>query len=261
MPKPAQVRGNQSVGRNSLEWGISLALARQLTPEALKGRKVLKKALRTTALFLLLFSAAGLAQASALEEGDNGPEVAEVQSRLSACGYKVGSVDGDFGAATTAAVKAFQRAQGLDADGVIGPATYRALMGRDTPVSRDGSMLNARAIIQAALRCQGIPYVYGGATPNGFDCSGFVQFVFARAGMRVPRTADAQYDAGYPVSRSNLRPGDTVYFSTYASGASHVGIYVGNGCFISATSSRGVVIDPLDMSYWAARYIGARRFM
>ncbi|MBP2653811.1 MAG: spore cortex-lytic enzyme [Firmicutes bacterium] len=222
----------------------------------------MKKALRTTALFLLLFSSVALAEANALEEGDKGPEVAEVQSRLISCGYRVGSVDGDFGGATTAAVKEFQKAQGLDADGIIGPATYRALMGRDIPVSRDGSMLGgARRIIQAALRCQGVPYVYGGTSLDGFDCSGFVQFVFARAGVMLPRTADAQYDAGYPVSRSRLRPGDTVYFSTYASGASHVGIYIGDGYFISATSSRGVVIDPLDMSYWAARYIGARRFM
>lgn len=212
-------------------------------------------------LFALLFSVSTFAHAAAFQEGDAGQDVAQIQSQLNALGYSVGTADGDFGSKTTAAVKTFQRDRGLEADGVVGAATYQALMGRDIPVSRDSSTVSVRRVIQTALRYQGVPYVFGGTSPNGFDCSGFVRYVFAGNGLQLPRMADEQYDFGLPVSYGRLQPGDLVFFSTYAPGASHVGIYLGDGKFISATSSQGVAIARMDNSYWGPRYIGARRIL
>lgn len=221
----------------------------------------MKIVLRTMVLFLLLLSMTVMAHASAFQEGDEGQDVALIQSRLNALGYDAGAADGDFGAQTTAAVIAFQRDRGLDADGVIGAATYRTLLGREIPVSRDGSTVTVRRIIQTAMRNTGVPYAFGGTTPDGFDCSGFVRYVFGSSGISLPRTADAQYEVGGWVSKSRLQPGDLVFFTTYASGASHSGIYLGDGKFISATSSRGVVVDRLESGYWGPRYIGARRVL
>lgn len=83
----------------------------------------------------------------------------------------------------------------------------------------------------------------------------------AQAGIALPRTADAQYEVGMPVSVSELVPGDLVFFSTYEPGASHVGIYLGNGEFINASSSRGVSVASLHGGYWGVCYIGARRVL
>lgn len=214
------------------------------------------KALRVLALSLLMVSWFSVANASAIRMGDQGEEVTQLQSALANLGYSV-AVDGDFGSATARAVKAFQESRGLDADGLVGAATYRALMGRELPeVSRGGSYV-ARRIVQTSFQYIGVPYVFGGTTPSGFDCSGFVRYVYANAGIWLPRAADEQFESGYAVS--NLQPGDLVFFSTYTYGASHSGIYLGNGKFISATSSSGVRVDNLYDGYWGSCYIGARR--
>lgn len=214
------------------------------------------KALRVIALSLLMVSWFSVANASAIRMGDQGEEVTQIQSALASLGYSV-AVDGDFGSATARAVKAFQESRGLDADGLVGAATYRALMGRELPeVSRGGSYV-ARRVVQTSFQYIGVPYVFGGTTPSGFDCSGFVRYVYANAGIWLPRAADEQFESGYAVS--NLQPGDLVFFSTYTYGASHSGIYLGNGKFISATSSSGVRVDSLYDGYWGSCYIGARR--
>ncbi len=212
--------------------------------------------------FCLFFGTTTFAFASGTyEAGDQGEDVAAIQSQLNSLGFNAGAADGDFGDATVSAVKAFQKARGLEADGVIGPQTYRALMGRDIPVSRDSSTTSVRRIIQTSMRYTGVPYVFGGTSPNGFDCSGFTRYVFAQSGVYLPRMADEQFEIGRAVSYSRLQPGDLVFFSTYAAGASHSGIYLGDGKFISATSSRGVAIDRMNSSYWGPRYVGARRVM
>ncbi|MFC7320249.1 C40 family peptidase [Halobacillus campisalis] len=107
----------------------------------------------------------------------------------------------------------------------------------------------------------GTPYKWGGTSTSGFDCSGYLQYVFAETGTDLPRTvasmyADSRMDS---VSRSNLQKGDLVFFETYKPGASHAGIYVGDNKFIHAGSSRGVEISSLSNSYWNPRYIGAKR--
>lgn len=217
-----------------------------------------------TALFVCFFvSFVSLGFASGvIEEGDQGPDVAAIQSQLNALGYNAGPADGSFGSLTKNAVRAFQSDRGLETDGVVGSTTYRMLMGRDIPVSRSSSSVyTARRIVQTALGYSGVPYSFGGNTPDAFDCSGFTRYVFSAYGVYLPRAADEQYNVGRSVSYSRLQAGDLVFFSTYTDGVSHVGIYLGSGQFISATTSRGVAVDSLDSSYWGSRYIGARRVL
>lgn len=211
--------------------------------------------------FLMVFFASAAFAETALRMGDQGAEVAEIQGKLALLGYDV-VADGDFGPATADAVREFQAANGIKSDGLVGPATYMALLGKDMPdISRGSSYINRR-IISAAMQYIGVPYVFGGTSPiYGFDCSGYVQYVFAQAGISLPRTADVQYEVGTPVSISELIPGDAVFFTTYTYGASHVGIYVGDGNFIHASSSRGVTISSLSSSYYSTHYIGARRMV
>lgn len=107
----------------------------------------------------------------------------------------------------------------------------------------------------------GYPYVYGGASPSGFDCSGFVQYVYKQNGISINRTATAQLSNGYYVSYNDMKPGDIIYFG-YGNSASHVGIYIGNGNFVHAqNSSTGVVITSLSQSYYANRYLCAHRIV
>ncbi len=107
----------------------------------------------------------------------------------------------------------------------------------------------------------GYPYVYGGSSPSGFDCSGFMQYVFSQFGYSINRTATAQLANGYYVAYEDLRPGDIIYFG-YGSTASHVGMYIGNGQFVHAeNSSTGVVITDLSVSWYANRYLCAHRIV
>ncbi|MEW9109091.1 MAG: C40 family peptidase [Cytobacillus gottheilii] len=118
-------------------------------------------------------------------------------------------------------------------------------------------------IIKIAKAQLGVPYLYGGTTPRGFDCSGFVLYVFGKAGYDLPRTSSSQYHAGTKVAKKNLQPGDLVFFErTYSkAGITHAGIYIGNNEFISATSSSGIKIDSLSSSYWGPKYYGATRIL
>jgi NlpC/P60 family len=113
-----------------------------------------------------------------------------------------------------------------------------------------------------ALSFRGTPYRNGGADPNGFDCSGFVWYVFAQHGLALPRVVEDQFQVGTTIDPNDLQPGDLVFFSTVTRGASHVGIAIGGDSFVHAPSSTGVVrVERLSASYWAARFIGARRVL
>jgi cell wall-associated NlpC family hydrolase len=116
------------------------------------------------------------------------------------------------------------------------------------------------ALSGTALSLRGAPYRDGGIDPSGFDCSGFVRYVYEQHGVAVPRQVRDQFRIGKNVDRDDLEPGDLVFFSTVAPGASHVGIVIGGDQFVHAPSERGVVrVESLSAQYWASRYIGAKR--
>lgn len=110
------------------------------------------------------------------------------------------------------------------------------------------------------MSLRGAPYRNGGGDPSGFDCSGFVAYVFAQQGIFVPRTVAEQYDLGHQVNRRSIAAGDLVFFSTVSPGASHVGIAVSDEEFIHAPTASGVVrVERLTSPYWASRLVGVRR--
>jgi len=136
----------------------------------------------------------------------------------------------------------------------------RSLSALTTPPSATQTS-KASAIIATGKQYIGVKYVYGGTTPSGFDCSGFVQYVFAKNGISLPRVSRDQYQVGTSVSFSNLEAGDLVFFSLAKNGViGHMGIYVGNGQFINASSSKGVTIYTLG-SYWQSAFVGAKRVL
>ncbi|MCX7597779.1 MAG: SH3 domain-containing protein [Armatimonadetes bacterium] len=116
-------------------------------------------------------------------------------------------------------------------------------------------------IVELATRYLGYPYVRGGESPSGFDCSGFVRYVHRQFGIDVSHDSRQLFTQGRPVAREDLQPGDVVFFrDTYRPGISHVGIYIGNDQFIHASTRRtGVRISSLNKPFYAARYAGARR--
>jgi cell wall-associated NlpC family hydrolase len=123
------------------------------------------------------------------------------------------------------------------------PATYAP------PPSKYGG------VVGIAMQYLGIPYVYGGASPAGFDCSGFIMYVFAQVGISLPHNAAAQYGYGMPVSRDQLQPGDLVFFN----GLGHAGIYVGGGSFIHSPHTGDVVKISSISGWYSSTWVGAKR--
>ncbi|HHV78897.1 MAG TPA: glycoside hydrolase [Firmicutes bacterium] len=205
-----------------------------------------------------------------LKIGSQGETVRSVQYSLSKLGYYFGPVDGKFGPATNAAVIKFQKASGLKPDGLVGNATLQALQrasgvsSRSSTAHKSGSSpapaASGQQVADIAKTYLNTRYVWGGTTPKGFDCSGFVYYVLNASGIKLSRDIAVQYRSGESVKKENLAPGDLVFFTTYAPGPSHVGIYIGDGQFIHASSAGGkVIITPLNKPYYTQRWIGARR--
>lgn len=124
-----------------------------------------------------------------------------------------------------------------------------------------GSAFAATSLDSTIDNLLGIDYKYGGTTTKGFDCSGFVGYVFDKFKIDLPRTSSSMYAEGDKVKREDLRPGDLVFFNTSGKGVSHVGIYVGNNKFAHASTSKGTRIDSLGMDYYNDRYVGAKRIL
>lgn len=127
------------------------------------------------------------------------------------------------------------------------------------------SSSKGQEIADYALTFVGYPYVYGGSSPKGFDCSGFTTYIYKQFGYSINRTASNQLDNGTAVSMSELQPGDLVFFKKSGSGskrASHVGIYIGNNQFVHAsTSTVGVIISGMDEAYYTSGFVGGRRLV
>lgn len=130
------------------------------------------------------------------------------------------------------------------------------------PASAPATSGVASKVIATAKSYLGVPYVWGGASPSGFDCSGFINYVYGKHGISLPRVTSDLYKAGTGVSKSSLKPGDLVFFETYKPGPSHVGIYLGGSQFIHASSgSEKVIVSSLGSSYYTSHYIGSRRVL
>ena len=149
-------------------------------------------------------------------------------------------------------------------------STTKAATTTTTTTARSGSARGVAAapansiaggVVGTAMNYVGSRYVFGGTTPRGFDCSGFVYYVFNKAGLGMGRSMSSELASGTHISSSQLQPGDLVYFSnTYQRGISHIGIYIGNGKMVHAgDESSGVTVSDLWSSYWAAHYTGAVR--
>ncbi|MBR1885090.1 MAG: C40 family peptidase [Schwartzia sp.] len=234
-----------------------------------------------------------------LKQGSEGHDVLVLQQNLKTLGYEV-EPNGVFGDTTYRAVLAFQRDEKLEINGKVDRETWRALKKRasgkkakpeekkdasqkgvspketppkDTPKNEPPAAKvpdstpflpkqKVGAILKTAKKYMGTRYIFGGTTPKGFDCSGFVQYVFKQNGFALPRAADEQYSLGKRVKkRAELEPGDLVFFSTYEQGASHCGIYLGKNQFIHVSSSKGVRVDNLDDSYWKPHWYGGKHIV
>ena len=165
-----------------------------------------------------------------LRSGSRGSAVKQLQEQLILLGYLNDRADGLFGRLTDAAVRQYQRRNGLTVDGIAGKIT----LGQ---VSAEAQRV--QTVVNAAKAHLGLPYLYGGTSPStGFDCSGLTQYAFRQAGITIPRVSYEQAAAGRAVPYSQLRVGDLVAFY---SPVSHVGIYVGNGQFIHSPRTGDVV--------------------
>lgn len=214
-------------------------------------------------VIIFLFSLPTLAQASlgngTLKLGSMGPDVVELQTKLNYVGFNVGKADGIFGNITKQSVINFQRTYSLVGDGIVGPMTIKPL---NEAYLLEQHQKKVDSIIATAKQYLGVKYQWGGSTPQtGFDCSGYVSYVFAQNGISLPRISRDQYTVGTKVSFEDFQRGDLVFFSVAGNGiVSHVGIYLGDGQFINASSSKGVTVYVIG-PYWKSIYVGARRVL
>jgi cell wall-associated NlpC family hydrolase len=225
----------------------------------------------TLLLLVSFFASSSIAFAAlgdtTLKLGSRGADVQVLQQKLNSLGYWC-STDGVFGTWTEKMVIKFQSEHNIVPTGIVGSVTSSRLIQLTTKTTTPTTTPTAptsdkaTAIINTAKGLMGVPYVWGGSTPSGFDCSGFTSYVMAKNGITIPRTAALQFGSGTSVAKANLKIGDLVFFTTYTAGASHVGFYLGDGNFIHASSAAGkVTISNLNTSsYYSSRFLGGRRY-
>ncbi|WP_054859388.1 NlpC/P60 family protein [Gracilibacillus sp. JCM 18860] len=224
-----------------------------------------------------------LTQETAFDYGQKGNEVLKLQEALKHFGYYDGPLDGIFGPKTDQGISAYKQDSGMKIMHIENeqtemeetPETFIASletkqedaastgskpteeMSKQITVKTSSPSGTTQQIIQTAKQYQGTPYIWGGVTPNGFDCSGYIQYVYNQYDISLPRTVHEIWNATMQVQKPSI--GDLVFFETYKPGPSHAGIYLGDGKFIHAGASRGVEISTLDQEYWSKRYLGAKR--
>ena len=196
--------------------------------------------------------------------GSSGWAVTDLQNMLEKYGYyNYGSITGYFGSVTRSAVVAFQQTNGLTADGIVGPATWRKLY--SSSVVYAASSESNESISDIALAQNGKAYVLGGNGPDVYDCSGLAYYAITNAGYSVDRlsaSAYSEYSAWTKISSTSaLKKGNLVFFkSDTSSYISHMGIYIGDGQFVHASSGQGkVMVSDISNTYWARNFVFARR--
>jgi len=228
--------------------------------------------------------------------GMHGEDVKIVQEALQYFGYYKGELDGIYGPLTKKALEIAEEEHDIELSGEITQDALSALyeadqkerteMSEDPEISKDVHQddekeINAKEekdaqekqekeikkaeveasytqdVVNEARAMIGSPYVWGGTSPGGFDCSGLIQYIFESQNITIPRTVSEVWNFAQPVDSPSI--GDLVFFETYKPGPSHMGIYIGNGEFIHAGESSGVEISNLSNDYWEQRYLGAKR--
>lgn len=184
--------------------------------------------------------------------------VKTVQDILQYFGYYEGDIDGIYGPLTKKALEIAENKFDVTLvhEEEQNGHEQKETKGQNIDMTNKQRQYNKQSVIEVAQSLTGIPYVWGGESTNGFDCSGFIQYVFSTQGIDLPRTVNEQWHFSNSVNA--LSEGDLVFFETTKSGPSHLGIYLGEGKFIHAGSSRGVEVSELDNPYWKERYLGAR---
>lgn len=220
----------------------------------------MKRWIALLAVFCVLLAPLA-AEAKTFKKGDSDWKIKVAQQKMQVLGYSDEKPNGKLTEKTAEGLKKFQKANKLPANGRLDDKTYSRLTWNAFAAKEGISKIKGSDIVKTASKFKGVPYKFGGTTPKGFDCSGYVQYVFKKEKADLPRSADVQVLKGVFVLQKDLKPGDLVFFSTYEPGASHVGIYAGDGKFWSASTSKGVVLSSLKDSYWKTRYYGARRVL
>ncbi len=200
-----------------------------------------------------------------LKVGSSGEAVQTLQLQLKKLGYFSGTGTGYYGSVTREAVIAFQRANGLSADGIAGPATRKKAFSNNTASAPNIATTSAAAIADIALKQIDKPYALGGNGPSRYDCSGLAYYAMTNAGYKVPRYSASAYSdmsSWSKISKTgSLQKGDLVFFrSDTSSYISHMGIYTGDGQFVHASSGQNrVMVSSIDNVYWARNFVLARR--
>lgn len=219
--------------------------------------------------------------------GETGDGIKSIQRALYYFGYYKDSIDGIFGPKTNEALYYFQVDHDLDVKQEINHQVVTALTEKQEEVKppsvkttknqettqqttndqtihvaqkkAEQETYQSDQLITTAKQYVGTSYAWGGTSPSGFDCSGYINYVFNELGVSIPRTVSDIWNSAQPIEQLSI--GDLVFFETYKKGPSHMGIYLGNHNFIHASESKGVSIASMDIDYWQQRYLGAKRIV